>query len=110
MESGALTKHMDLSLMQAQQNLEFSNRLQSLQKFDETAQEFEAMFVTEMMKPMFEGIETDGPFGGGKGEEIFRGLLNAEYGKLIAETGSIGMKDTIKAELIKMQEAANATR
>ena len=41
-------------------------------RIDETAQDFEAMFVTEMMRPMFDTVEVDQTFGGGKGEEVFR--------------------------------------
>lgn len=74
---------------------------------EEAAQDFEAMFVSEMMKPMFEGIETDGQFGGGKGEEIFRGLLLEEYGKVMAQTGALGIADHVKQELIRMQAAQN---
>lgn len=68
------------------------------------AKDFEAVFITEMMKPMFAGIKTDSKFGGGKGEEIFRGIMLQEYGKMISETGQIGIADSIKAELIQMQE------
>ena len=60
-------------------------------KIEESARDFEAMFVTEMMKPMFEEIETGGMFGGGKTEEIFRGFMLDEYGKKIAQTGQLGI-------------------
>lgn len=76
-------------------------------KFAATSQEFEAVFIAEMMKPMFEGLDTNGMFGGGKAEEIFRGMLLTEYGKEIAKTGSIGMTSDIKAELLRMQEEAS---
>ena len=80
-------------------------------KIDEVAQEFEAVFITEMMKPMFEGISTDGMFGGGKGEEVFRGMLLQEYGKLMAQTSSIGLADQVKQQIILMQaQADNGTQ
>jgi hypothetical protein len=60
-----------------------------------------------MMKPMFEGLETDGMFGGGKTEEVFRGLMLEEYGKKMAETGQLGIADYVKTEMIAMQEKAN---
>jgi peptidoglycan hydrolase FlgJ len=74
-----------------------------LDQINEKAIEFEAMFIAEMMKPMFEGISTEAPFGGGKGEEIFRGMLMQEYGKSLAETGGIGIARSVKAELIRAQ-------
>ena len=77
-------------------------------KIDHAAKEFEAVFVAEMMKPMFEGIDTNGQFGGGKGEEVFRGMMLQEYGKLIAETGTIGIADQVKSAMIQMQSEADA--
>lgn len=80
------------------------------EKLGKTAEDFEAVFIAEMMKPMFEGISTDGPFGGGKGEEIFRDMMVQEYGKIIARTGSIGIAGSVKEAMIQMQEEAdNAT-
>ncbi|MCB1682505.1 MAG: rod-binding protein [Rhodospirillales bacterium] len=78
-------------------------------RIDEASQQFEAVFLTEMMKPMFEGLSTDGMFGGGKGEEIFRSLLLQEYGKKVAQTGGIGLSTQIKAELLRQQAALSQT-
>lgn len=79
---------------------------QKPEKFAATAEEFEAVFIAEMMKPMFEGLKTEGMFGGGKAEEIFRGMILQEYGKMMAGTGALNMADSVKAEMIKMQEHA----
>ena len=73
-------------------------------KLTQAAQDFEAMFITEMMKPMFEDIKPDAMFGGGKGEEIFQGFMLEEYGKMMAQTGQIGIADAVKAEMMRMQE------
>lgn len=72
------------------------------------AKDFEAMFISEMIKPMFEGLEVDDTFGGGKGEEVFRGLLVQEYGKQIAAQGGIGLAHFVQEELIRAQGAQNA--
>lgn len=77
----------------------------SLDKIRETAEDFEAVFLAQMMKPMFEGIETDGPFGGGQAEHMYRDLMVEEYGKSIAKSGGIGIADAVMREMIKMQEA-----
>lgn len=77
------------------------------ERLDAVAKDFEAMFVTEMMKPMFEQIKPDERFGGGKGEEIFRGMMLQEYGKMMAETGQLGIADSVKQELLRMQEEAS---
>lgn len=78
-------------------------------RFDEVAREFEAVFIAEMMKPMFEGLDVDPMFGGGKGEEVFRSMLVQEYGKIMAETGQIGIAASVKAQLIEMQAIAGGT-
>ena len=78
-----------------------------IEKATEAAREFEAVFIAEMMKPMFEGISTDGSFGGGKGEEIFRGMMLEEYGKLLSQTGGIGIATDVKDTMIRMQQEAD---
>ena len=47
------------------------------------AKEFESVFISQFLGSMFSGIPTDGPFGGGQGEEMFRSLMIDEYGKAI---------------------------
>jgi Rod binding domain-containing protein len=78
------------------------------------ASEFEGVFISQMLGQMFEGISTDGPFGGGQGEAMFRSLMVDEYGKQIAAQGGLGLADSIvdhlmkgqqmKAQLLKQQE------
>ena len=62
------------------------------------------MFVSQMLGQMFSGIPTDGPFGGGQGEEMFRSLMIDEYGKQIEAQGGLGLSDSVQRELLKMQE------
>ncbi len=71
------------------------------------AQDFEAFFISKMMESMFEGVSTDGMFGGGHAEKIYRSLLINEYGKSMAKTGSIGVADSVMRSLIEMQEMAS---
>ncbi|UEM04259.1 rod-binding protein [Skermanella rosea] len=68
------------------------------------AGEFEAQFVSQMLSQMWQGIETDGYFGGGNGEEMFRGLMINEYGKMITQSGQLGIADQVKQAMLKMQE------
>ena len=79
----------------------------NMQKINETAEEFEAMFISEMFKPMFESVKVNETFGGGKGEEIFSGFLRDEYGKLLAQTGGIGIAELVRQQLIEMQSKAS---
>ena len=68
------------------------------------AQDFEAFFLSKMAETMFEGISTDGMFGGGNAERMYRSLLLNEYGKQMAKTGTVGVKDDIMRSIIEMQE------
>jgi peptidoglycan hydrolase FlgJ len=71
----------------------------------ETAKEFEAVFLSQMLKPIFESVKLEAPFGGGMGEEMWRSMQVDEYGKAIANAGGIGIADAVFREMIKQQEA-----
>lgn len=73
-------------------------------KIDAAAQDFEAVFLAQMMEHMFSTLEVNPLFGGGEGEETFRSLLVDEYGKLMARAGGIGIADHVKRELLRLQE------
>lgn len=70
----------------------------------ETAEQFEAIFLSQMMAPMFETIPTDSVMGGGHAESVYRGMMVEEMGKSIARGGGIGIADSVYREIIKMQE------
>ena len=80
------------------------NKKMSAKKIDETAGEFESMFLAQMLSPMWQGLETDGLFGGGQAEETYRGMLINEYGSLISKAGGVGIASAVKSELLKLQE------
>jgi len=68
------------------------------------AEEFEAIFLAQMMAPMFEGLDTDGLGGGGMGEEIFRPMLIERYADALSQAGGVGIADSIVRELMRLQE------
>ena len=69
-----------------------------------SAVEFEGFFIAMALESMFSGIETDGMFGGGNGERVFRSIMLQEYGKSIAERSGIGIADAVQREIISLQE------
>ncbi|MEZ5691688.1 MAG: rod-binding protein [Rickettsiales bacterium] len=76
----------------------------SEQKIDALARDFEAVFISQMMDKMFgESIGTDA-FGSKESDEIYKGLMVQEYGKLIVKSGGIGIADYVKRELLHLQE------
>jgi Rod binding domain-containing protein len=72
-------------------------------KTKDAAQKFESQFLSMMLQQMFAGVKTDGPFGGGFGEEMFRSVMTDAMGKEMARSGGIGLADTIQREMLKMQ-------
>ena len=72
-------------------------------KIHATAQAFEAQLLSMMMQPMFKGLQTDGPFGGGQGEESYRSFLVDAVGKQTASHGGIGLAAPVMREMLKMQ-------
>jgi peptidoglycan hydrolase FlgJ len=69
------------------------------------AEEFESVFLAEMLAPMFDGIETDGLGGGGMGEQMFRPMLVERYAEAISRAGGVGIADSVVREMMRMQEA-----
>ena len=68
------------------------------------AEDFEAFIITQMFEYMIVDVDTDGPFGGGPGERIFRSLLMQEYGAATAKQGGFGIADTIVRQILATQE------
>ncbi|WP_353861623.1 rod-binding protein [Azospirillum formosense] len=65
-------------------------------------QEFEALMVGQMLESMFAGVETGSAFGGGQGERTWRGFMLQEYGKAIAEAGTLGIGRMVEADVARL--------
>ena len=73
-------------------------------RLHKVAQDFEAMFLTQMMQPMLAELGKDDPFAG-PGQDIWRSMQAEEYGKAMAKAGGVGIADSVLSEMIKLQEA-----
>jgi Rod binding domain-containing protein len=69
-----------------------------------TAQSFEAVFVGQMVRIMMDTAPSDGPFSGGHGEEMFRGVLAEKMGDAIARRGGFGLAPAVLNQIIALQE------
>lgn len=69
-------------------------------------EEFESMVLSQLLAPMFEGLETDGPFGGGHGEEAMRSFFIGAMADQMAKRGGVGISSMMQKELLKLQGAA----
>lgn len=72
-------------------------------KAQETAREFEAVFLGQMAKLMMETVEIGDQFSGGHGEEMFRGVLAERLGEAIAKRGGVGLAPAVLEQMIRMQ-------
>ena len=72
-------------------------------KARDVAEKFESVFLEQMLQHMFEGVKTDGMFGGGQSEKVYRSMLNQYYADAISKRGGIGIADAVYSEILKMQ-------
>jgi Rod binding domain-containing protein len=72
----------------------------------ETAERFEASFLSSMFQSMFEGVRTDGAFGGGQAEGMWRSMLTDAMARQVVRTGGVGVSAAVAREMIRMQGAA----
>lgn len=72
-------------------------------KIKQTAQAFEASFLSVMLQQMFSGVSTAPPFGGGQGEAMFRSVLTDAMAKQMSRSGGIGIAPAIEREMLKLQ-------
>lgn len=77
-------------------------------KAADAAKDFEAVFIAQMLAPLFSSVETPAIAGGGKSEEFFKSLLQESYAKAMAERGGFGIAVHVKSTLINLQSAAGA--
>ena len=68
-----------------------------------TAQNFEASFLTTMFETMFSAVPTDSAFGGGPGEDMWKGFLAEAMAKQTAQHGGIGVARSVEKEMLKLQ-------
>jgi hypothetical protein len=68
----------------------------------EVAMKFEAVFLTQVLDLAGVGESPEG-FGGGAGEQAFRGELLREQGRILAEGGGIGLAEHILREMMQRE-------
>jgi Rod binding domain-containing protein len=69
----------------------------------QTAQKFEASFLTSMLQTMFQGVSTAPPFGGGPGEDMWKSFLSEAMARNMAARGGVGVSHAVEREMLKMQ-------
>lgn len=73
-------------------------------QMEKAAQEFESVFLSQIMHGLTNGLEGDGSLAGAEGDP-FVSMLQDEYAKLISKSGGVGISDAVLKEMLKMQES-----
>jgi len=66
-------------------------------------EQFEAFFIGQMVELMHTDTEGDGMFSGGHAENVWKSMLNQEYGKEIAKSNPLGIADAVVRSLLQTQ-------
>ena len=75
-------------------------------KIAKSANDFEAMAIGQLLKPMFDTIDTSkGTFGGGAGEEAWKPMMVQEFAKQISAHGGLGLAKPVYDAMLRMQGA-----
>lgn len=75
-------------------------------KLWQSAQDFEAMAIGQMLQPMFDTVDlSKSAFGGGEAESAWRPMLVDAIGKEMASNGGIGLAQPVFNAMLRVQEA-----
>lgn len=73
-------------------------------KIKKTADDFETLFLEQMVDRMLKSDSTEGPLGeNGTGGDVWRSMLGKEYAKQIQQSGGVGISAQVMDAMIKMQ-------
>ncbi len=70
------------------------------------ARDFEAQALGALLQPMFQGLDTKGPFGGGAAEAQWRPMMVDAIAKDMARAGGLGLADAVLRELTRLAGAS----
>ena len=92
-----------LSSITGAANAQTQATLKAKGKAKESAENFEAMFLSNMFQEMFTGVDGDGPAGGSGALKIWRSFMIDNYAKTFAKAGGIGIAGSVYDALLKQQ-------
>ncbi|MEO1039626.1 MAG: rod-binding protein [Pseudomonadota bacterium] len=99
-----LTAQLNTAVSSARADAPRSTRAQTPEQARAIAEEFEAVFLAQMMEHMMGPSTKSETFGGGAGESAFTGMLNEEYAKVLSKSGGIGLADALTREILRLQD------
>lgn len=66
---------------------------------EQAAQEFESLFLAQLLTIMQESVESSGLFEEGPGKEVYTAMMNQELGRALAAGGGIGLSKLLEPYL-----------
>ncbi len=66
---------------------------------DKAAKSFEALFLSQLMQTMFAGVKTNGTFGGGHAEKLWRDVLAEKIAEAAADRGGFGVAEAVRRQI-----------
>lgn len=63
------------------------------------AKAFEGLFLGQLFKAMFTGVKSDGLFGGGQAEQMWRGVLLEKIGDEVSSQSGLGIADMLYKDI-----------
>jgi peptidoglycan hydrolase FlgJ len=73
-------------------------------KARKAADNFESVFLQNMIDSMMSGVGKEGPLGSGEGGGAWRGFLTEEVAKGMSRKGTLGIAPQVYREMLKLQE------
>ena len=64
-------------------------------KLFEACQDFEALFIKQMLNSMRKTVNKTGLMEGGMAEDVFEDMLYDEYAKIMSKTADLGLADMV---------------
>ncbi|MGQ9369314.1 rod-binding protein [Azospirillum sp. ST 5-10] len=101
---------MDISTVNGRPAARTETALPATGTAEQVARDFEAMVVGQMMETMFAGLDDNTVFGGGDAEKPWRSFMLQEYGKAIAEAGTLGIGDLVREEVARLYAVQGAVQ
>ena len=85
--------------VQAADSTRVQRKIDKSSQLYKVSQEFEAIFIKQMLNVMRKSVAKSGLMDGGMAEDIFEDMLYDEYAQNMAKTGSFGIADMIYKQL-----------
>ncbi len=85
-----------------------SNRTTENRSLEDVAQQFESLFVQQLLTVMRSGLGEDGLFEGNTGQDMYASMMDQALAQALAQRGGIGLADPILKSLQDMQHKAGS--